>query len=78
MDAVDNMDMNEYNGRVLKVNLAKSTKIVSQGRGDRASTSMLPPPSRRPTDAHQFGSQKSGSSSMRNHWMRVEVRGCEP
>ncbi len=36
MDAIDNMDMNELNGHVLKVNIAKTTKIAGQGLGNRA------------------------------------------
>ena len=32
MDAIDNMDLNEYNGRVLKVNLAKTTKLIDTGK----------------------------------------------
>ncbi|KAF8514831.1 RNA-binding domain-containing protein [Hysterangium stoloniferum] len=35
-DAIDNMDMNEYRGRVLKVNLAKPQKTPIQGAGNRA------------------------------------------
>ncbi|KAF8530922.1 hypothetical protein JB92DRAFT_2854308 [Gautieria morchelliformis] len=35
-DAIDNMDMNEFRGRVLKVNLAKPQKGPVQGAGNRA------------------------------------------
>lgn len=35
------MDMNEFRGRVLKVNLAKPQKGPVQGAGNRASTSSL-------------------------------------
>jgi len=35
-DAIDNMDMNELNGRVLKVNLARQTKAPTEGLGNRA------------------------------------------
>jgi len=35
-DAIDNMDMNEYRGHVLKVNLAKPQKTPIQGAGNRA------------------------------------------
>jgi peptidyl-prolyl isomerase E (cyclophilin E) len=38
-DAIDNMDMNELQGRVLKVNLARNLKVPTQGAGNRASTS---------------------------------------
>lgn len=37
-DAIDNMDMNELKGRVLKVNLARPMKGVLQPNGNRAST----------------------------------------
>jgi hypothetical protein len=36
-DAIDNMDMNELNGRVLKVNLARPMKGALQPNGNRAS-----------------------------------------
>jgi len=36
MDAIDNMDMNEFKGRVIKVNLAKPQKLTGQGLGNRA------------------------------------------
>lgn len=36
-DAIDNMDLNELNGRVLKVNLARQIRAPSQGAGNRAS-----------------------------------------
>ncbi|PCH38060.1 RNA-binding domain-containing protein [Wolfiporia cocos MD-104 SS10] len=35
-DAIDNMDMNELNGRVLKVNLARQVKAPTEGLGNRA------------------------------------------
>ncbi|KAI0928519.1 hypothetical protein AcW1_005740 [Taiwanofungus camphoratus] len=35
-DAIDNMDLNELNGRVLKVNLARQIRAPSQGAGNRA------------------------------------------
>lgn len=35
-DAIDNMDMNELQGRVLKVNLARNVKLPTQGAGNRA------------------------------------------
>lgn len=38
-DAIDNMDMNELRGRVLKVNLARPMKHVTQLPGNRAGTS---------------------------------------
>lgn len=37
-DAIDNMDLNELKGRVLKVNLARQVKAPVQGAGNRAST----------------------------------------
>ena len=36
-DAIDNMDMNELKGRVLKVNLARPIKGALQPNGNRAS-----------------------------------------
>jgi len=38
-DAIDNMDMNELRGRVLKVSLARPLKGVQQLAGNRASKS---------------------------------------
>ena len=38
-DAIDNMDLNELKGRVLKVNLARQVKAPVQGAGNRASKS---------------------------------------
>jgi len=38
LDAIDNMDMNELKGRVIKVNLAKPQKLTGQGLGNRACT----------------------------------------
>jgi len=35
-DAIDNMDMNELRGKVLKVNLARNLKVPTQGAGNRA------------------------------------------
>ncbi|CCM02375.1 uncharacterized protein FIBRA_04470 [Fibroporia radiculosa] len=35
-DAIDNMDLNELNGRVLKVNIARQVKAPVQGAGNRA------------------------------------------
>ncbi|KAI0273756.1 hypothetical protein BC834DRAFT_966231 [Gloeopeniophorella convolvens] len=35
-DAIDNMDMNELRGRVLKVNLARPMKGIAQPAGNRA------------------------------------------
>lgn len=39
-DAIDNMDLNELKGRVLKVNLARQVKAPVQGAGNRASESL--------------------------------------
>lgn len=36
-DAIDNMDLNELNGRVLKVNIARQLKAPTEGLGNRAS-----------------------------------------
>ena len=36
-DAIDNMDLNELNGRVLRVNLARPMKAQAQATGNRAS-----------------------------------------
>ncbi|KAI0709333.1 RNA-binding domain-containing protein [Earliella scabrosa] len=35
-DAIDNMDLNELNGRVLRVNLARPMKAQAQATGNRA------------------------------------------
>ncbi|KAI0341552.1 RNA-binding domain-containing protein [Trametopsis cervina] len=35
-DAIDNMDLNELRGRVLRVNLARPSAIPAQGMGNRA------------------------------------------
>ncbi|KAI0065360.1 RNA-binding domain-containing protein [Artomyces pyxidatus] len=35
-DAIDNMDLNELRGRVLKVNLARPTKGLTEPNGNRA------------------------------------------
>jgi len=37
LDAIDNMDMNELHGKVIKVNLAKPQKLAGQGLGNKAS-----------------------------------------
>ena len=37
-DAIDNMDLNELRGRVLRVNLARPQKAPAVGMGNRAST----------------------------------------
>ena len=36
-DAIDNMDMNELRGRVLRVNLARPQKLTAAAAGNRAS-----------------------------------------
>ena len=36
-DAIDNMDLNELQGKVLRVNLARPSKIPVQGLGNKAS-----------------------------------------
>jgi RNA recognition motif-containing protein len=36
-DAIDNMDMNELRGRILKVSIARPTKGVTPATGNRAS-----------------------------------------
>ena len=38
-DAIDNMDMNELRGRILKVSLARPMKGVTPATGNRASKS---------------------------------------
>ena len=35
-DAIDNMDLNVFRGKVIKVNIATSTKIAAQPAGNRA------------------------------------------
>jgi len=39
-DAIDNMDMNELEGRVLKVSLARPQRATVQGAGNRAGMSL--------------------------------------
>lgn len=36
-DAIDNMDLNELRGRVVRVNLARPMKAPASGMGNRAS-----------------------------------------
>ena len=36
LDAIDNMDLNEFHGRVIRVGPAKSAKIAAQPQGNRA------------------------------------------
>jgi len=38
-DAIDNMDMNEFRGKVLKVSIAKPQRITLQAAGNRAGSS---------------------------------------
>ena len=66
-DAIDNMDMNEFRGRVLKVNLAKPQKGPVQGAGNRASSSCKQSPFPAVTDTLlQSGSPKNGSKATPN------------
>lgn len=39
-DAIDNMDLNELQSKVLRVNLARPSKMPVQGLGNKASTSL--------------------------------------
>lgn len=39
LDAIDNMDMNTFHGKVLKVNMAKPQKLTGQSLGNRPSKS---------------------------------------
>jgi len=41
LDAIDNMDLNELHGRVLKVNIARPSKGPVQGLGNRAGEKAL-------------------------------------
>ena len=42
-DAIDNMDMNELNGKVLKVNLARpATTVALNPQSNKASASSIP------------------------------------
>ena len=64
-DAIDNMDLNELNGRVLRVNLAKPMKGPTQAAGNRASTSS--PAQGSSDDAH-----------VRSFSLSLGVRGLAP
>ena len=76
-DAIDNMDLNEMQGKVIKVNLARPMKSTAQPDGNRASKRphrlrVLSLPHRtRPNS--QSGSQKNGSKDMPNRLPKVEV-----
>lgn len=73
-DAIDNMDLNELNGRVLRVNLARPLKGPTQAAGNRASPCprfpMIFPTTLTRT---QSGSLRSGFASMRNLSHKVVV-----
>lgn len=73
-DAIDNMDLNELNGRVLRVNLARPMKGPTQAAGNRASVCprfpMIFPTTLTRT---QFGNLRSGFASMRNLSHKVVV-----
>lgn len=63
-DAIDNMDLNELRGRVIKVNLARPMKGPVQLGGNRAGTLSRMTADCPPVDiSAQYGSQKSGSST---------------
>lgn len=75
-DAIDNMDLNDLNGRVVRVSLARPMKGPTQGAGNRASELELT--KRVFTFLNfvlQFGNRKSGSNNMRNRSPTVEVCG---
>jgi peptidyl-prolyl isomerase E (cyclophilin E) len=77
-DAIDNMDMNELQGRVLKCNLARPTKTPAQVGGNRAGACAAV------WDAHrvlmcgavQCGSLRTGCSSIQSRWRTRIVRVC--
>ena len=77
-DAIDNMDLNELNGRVLRVNLARPMKGPTQAAGNRASMScnrMRMHLLRRYSYRFlQSGNLKNGFASTRSRWHRAEVR----
>lgn len=74
-DAIDNMDLNELRGKVLRVNLARPSKMPVQGLGNKASACLL---YLCRLSAAQFrtqsGSRRNGSSSTRSPSRRAEVR----
>lgn len=59
-DAIDNMDMNELRGKVLKVNLARPMKTPLQLGGNRAGMSFLNSVARSLFISAKYGSPKSG------------------
>jgi peptidyl-prolyl isomerase E (cyclophilin E) len=71
-DAIDNMDLNELRGRVIKVNLARPMKGIAQPDGSRASKN-----AHSIADFHlnprQSGSRKNGSRNTPSLWRKVEV-----
>ena len=74
-DAIDNMDLNELHGKVLRVNLARPSKMPVQGLGNKASASLA----RRDTrvcltnSPLQLGSLRNGLSSTQRRWQRAVV-----
>lgn len=77
-DAIDNMDMNELRGRVLKVNVARPLKGQMQLTGSHASEFYLagiasPPHGRLTLPFQQYGNPRSGSNGMLSPWRKAEV-----
>lgn len=75
-DAIDNMDLNELRGKVLRVNLARPTKMPLQPQGNRASKSatnlMRSIHAQQPS--LQSGNQKIGSNNMPSRSRKAVVR----
>ena len=75
-DAIDNMDLNELRGKVLRVNLARPTKMPLQPQGNKASK--LADHCPRAPSAHwpplQSGNQKTGLNDMPSRSLKVVVR----
>ncbi|EKM55589.1 uncharacterized protein PHACADRAFT_256317 [Phanerochaete carnosa HHB-10118-sp] len=74
-DAIDNMDLNELQGKVLRVNLARPSKMPVQGLGNKASMSFTSAGTRSCLTPSflQFGNRRIGSNNMRSRWQRAVV-----
>ena len=76
-DAIDNMDLNELRGKVIRVNLARPMKTPIQGMANNKASKLLANTLSmiftHSTCLIQYGNQKNGLSNMRNHLLKVEV-----
>jgi RNA recognition motif-containing protein len=72
-DAIDNMDLNELRGKVLRVNLARPSKMPVQGLGNKASASLPYLTVARFSISVQSGSPRNGLNNMRSLWLAAVV-----